>query len=517
MRFDHLTLALCLILSPATQAFAAGTLRFTLPPDLSAEVEVLDWSSGEQGEVLEQVVAPGRVVLPPGTYALRVAGTDHRLGPVRLVDEETRLVSLGGVRVVAPTGAAPTFFFALSPRTGAVAAKVRSNAAAVALPPGTYTLARDLSDLRSALKIEAGQVAEVTCGALQLDAPGRLADDPFFVVQESDANQRRVAAYAHLGQGAQPLRPGTYRVVRERSGVLSERLEVRSGQVARLRCAALRVVALAKPVEYAVFRRADRVPLLRATTSTQGRLVFPGEYELRPWGPIAEAMKRRTEPALSAATPLLARAGQTTTLWITQSGVVGAGGRGEVPVEVRTLPGRLLVLGQPCLASVRVAEPAKLTLSLAPIDGGAGTKLAELDAKPPLVTPRLQLPKDAAEGAWGVLEAKLELPNGEALSGRSEPFLVAKPKVGAVAPAQVSATGRTTLTVTWSAASGELAGYRIYRAGSKRAIHGATLLAKETFQDIGLSAGRTYRYEVCAVDKRGLEGPRARVEAKTPR
>jgi hypothetical protein len=66
--------------------------------------------------------------------------------------------------------------------------------------------------------------------------------------------------------------------------------------------------------------------------------------------------------------------------------------------------------------------------------------------------------------------------------------------------------GDTIIELTWIPPERlEVAGYRVYRAGSDRPIHGQRLLSRPSFLDIGLSNGRTYTYIVTAVLADGTE------------
>lgn len=77
--------------------------------------------------------------------------------------------------------------------------------------------------------------------------------------------------------------------------------------------------------------------------------------------------------------------------------------------------------------------------------------------------------------------------------------------------------GDTMLELTWSPPEGlQVAGYRVYRAGSTRPIHGERLLAQPHFRDMGLSNGRAYTYVVIAVLADGTEWKGYQQVASTP-
>ncbi|HVR72885.1 MAG TPA: fibronectin type III domain-containing protein, partial [Planctomycetota bacterium] len=78
-------------------------------------------------------------------------------------------------------------------------------------------------------------------------------------------------------------------------------------------------------------------------------------------------------------------------------------------------------------------------------------------------------------------------------------------KQGPGLPVQAKA-GDTTTELSWSPPAGvEVVGYRVYRPGSDRPIHGARLLTAPRFLDIGLINGRSYAYIVRAVRPGGDE------------
>ena len=72
--------------------------------------------------------------------------------------------------------------------------------------------------------------------------------------------------------------------------------------------------------------------------------------------------------------------------------------------------------------------------------------------------------------------------------------------------------GDTTVTLTWQAIPGENS-YFVYRDGGQVPLN-PTPVKETRYEDIGLSNGRTYSYEVAAVDSAGVPGKRtAKVQA----
>ncbi|XWX04582.1 fibronectin type III domain-containing protein [Aggregatilineales bacterium SYSU G02658] len=64
-----------------------------------------------------------------------------------------------------------------------------------------------------------------------------------------------------------------------------------------------------------------------------------------------------------------------------------------------------------------------------------------------------------------------------------------------------AAPNNTFIALTWPPVEGA-AGYQLFRDGAERPLN-AELLSDTRYQDIGLTNGRTYRYQVVAVDADG--------------
>ncbi len=91
---------------------------------------------------------------------------------------------------------------------------------------------------------------------------------------------------------------------------------------------------------------------------------------------------------------------------------------------------------------------------------------------------------------------------GGAPSNPSAPSTSAPLSTAATAMLQVSAQALDTVVkLSWSPAP-NAAGYLIYRDGSQIPLN-PTAITDTTFEDIGLTNGRTYSYTVAAVDPTG--------------
>jgi hypothetical protein len=73
----------------------------------------------------------------------------------------------------------------------------------------------------------------------------------------------------------------------------------------------------------------------------------------------------------------------------------------------------------------------------------------------------------------------------------------------------------TRVRLTWDPVTGAT-GYLVFRDGSATPLN-ALPVAEQTFDDLGLSNGRPYRYEIAAVDTFGAVGPRSTPATVTPR
>jgi hypothetical protein len=77
----------------------------------------------------------------------------------------------------------------------------------------------------------------------------------------------------------------------------------------------------------------------------------------------------------------------------------------------------------------------------------------------------------------------------------------------------VAVPAPNSIELTWEASAGDIAGYRIYRAGGSGDFEKiADVNAIPTYSDHGVEHGKTYRYAVSAVDPSGREGPRSAIK-----
>jgi hypothetical protein len=149
-------------------------------------------------------------------------------------------------------------------------------------------------------------------------------------------------------------------------------------------------------------------------------------------------------------------------------------------------------------------------------------RLAEGD-KEPVEMATVKQPKFTDIGA--AFDAKYQYTvvaiAGEAVSAPSEPLTITPVDTFApAAPQGLSAlAGPTAAQLSWERnQETDLALYRIYRAGSNGAFARiAELPVASNYRDAAVMAGRTYRYAVSAVDRKGNESPKSEaVEIQIP-
>ena len=84
------------------------------------------------------------------------------------------------------------------------------------------------------------------------------------------------------------------------------------------------------------------------------------------------------------------------------------------------------------------------------------------------------------------------------------------------APADLKAEASdTVIKLTWKAFP-DAKGYYVYRDGNEKALN-PTPLTETTYEDIGLTNGRTYTYTVAAVDQSGKTGLRSAPVQASPK
>jgi fibronectin type 3 domain-containing protein len=77
----------------------------------------------------------------------------------------------------------------------------------------------------------------------------------------------------------------------------------------------------------------------------------------------------------------------------------------------------------------------------------------------------------------------------------------------------VAVPAPNSIELTWEASTGDVAGYRIYRASAAGDFENiADVNTIPTYSDHGVEHGKTYRYAVTALDQAGREGPRSAIK-----
>jgi hypothetical protein len=135
-------------------------------------------------------------------------------------------------------------------------------------------------------------------------------------------------------------------------------------------------------------------------------------------------------------------------------------------------------------------------------------------AQPPTAQTVVTLPTALAEGSQFQLEATARLSDGSTLQGRSAVYLAARGPTNAPANLRANPRGPTVAILEWDR-SRDAAAYLVTRtpaawSGPARVVSGSRL------EDLGLSGGRQYDYEVCPVDARDVPGPCSKISVRMP-
>jgi hypothetical protein len=497
---------LWLLAGDAAAQAPTGWLALTAPPGtvVRAEVEVLPWDGGEGAQVLGRLAVPGRLALPAGRYALRLAGTDFRFGPVAVGAGSLQDMALAAFAVIAPPAAQPAAFFLLDAETSALAARVASNGEPALVLPGEHVLWRDQSEAGQPMLLPPGEKALVELGSLAMDAPSGVRPVMLFL---RNVDNSRTLAVGTLPGPPLALLPGRYLALLQGSSA-GRLLEVAAGQQLDLPIAGLvaRTVE-AEPQRYVLLDPDTGLIGLRSVTGddVQAVLLHGGAFAV-----VAEPVRGNIDELLAAAPRLALARGELAHVWLSSAGV-GLAGQGDVPVEVGGLSSGQLIVEQAFAAILRLAEPASAKLFMRLLTGDARSlELGSLKATPPSAS--LDVPgsfagaEEIADGTLAVLAAEIQLADGAILSGQSAPFVVrhvALPAPGGLTAVPQSATR---VLLTWNAVP-DASGYNVYRdPEGRQPVNGRLPVQGNTYEDLGRSAGRTYRYWVCVVDARGLQG-----------
>jgi hypothetical protein len=493
---------LAMMLAASARGAYAGTLIVEPAPGLALpDIEVLAWA-GPQDSAPVRIGHGGEASLAGGDYGLRIIGTDYRYGPVRLAESGRHIVRLAAFGVAAPLDSAPVNVFLLDAATGAAAARLVINGPAAAVWPGEYELGRDLATLRLPIRLSNGDSRRMTFGAVALAAPIAVEDFAYYLVDP----ENRIAAYARFAQGGQPVPAGTYRMIREESGISYE-LDVMAGETTTVVAAALKVSAIGRgnPPYFVVSADARR-PVLRASAGELAHLLLPSP---EPYAVVSPAGPNAESRAGTGFTPL---AGRVANFWMRQDGTfLPAHPDGELEVSFAARRSGYVAAGETLAITVTVPEPASLM-----VRGLIGEDLdrhgpeSSVDsAEPPSMTVDLVVPNEANEGGLFQIEAEARLSSGIVLKGRSGVHLVAPPLTSSVSALSVREVTGTTISLTWEGSNDpRVFGYNVYRVPhGTLPINGEGAVQSNNFVDIGLSSAKSYGYDVCAVDELGIEGP----------
>jgi hypothetical protein len=228
-------------------------------------------------------------------------------------------------------------------------------------------------------------------------------------------------------------------------------------------------------------------------------------------------MERASLAKLPAASETALRfvtvSGRIARFWMRPDGLIAAAGEGDVVVSARaTADGRVpVVVAVP--TTVTIAAPAEIVIALR-TGGSPSGELARFNAQPPTAQTFVTLPAALAEGSEFRLEATARLPDGSTLQGLSAVYLAARGPANAPGNLRGNSRGPTVAVLEWDR-SRDAAAYLVTRTPA--AWSGpARVVSTSRFEDLGLSGGRQYDYEVCPVDARDVPGPCSNVSVRMP-
>ncbi len=488
-----------------------------------AECEVVSWGQSERGSVVAHIRPPGKGTVPAGDYGIRITGTDYVYGPISLNKNGRKVVDLPTLRIASTEDAQSTHYFLLDRNSGSMAARVATGNAPTIVLPGQFDLQRDFGESKQPFELKTGDARELACGALRIDSPTSVSDFAYFIVDEKKST---IAAYASHRQGPQALLPGKYRIVREGSGIYSAPLEIRAGKTTALSWTSLKVTPLgaARP-ECIVYTEGDFKPVLRLPAGDTAALLTPGNYRIAPSASIAEP----SPEILQSAVPLVASAGNHLDIWVTNDATILSPVDSQIPIRVHSLPGGYLSLIEPFRIEADIAEPCDLSVYVSSAEHTVTSKnaknahpnpLATLPAIPGDAQPSIRLPSGIPDGSLVMIYVEAKNASGNVFHGFSRPFTAAKPRVGKITSLTINGQTPTTVNLSWTAPEGESpSGYNIYREPlGDRPLNLDRPRAETSFENLGLTAGKTYQYSVAAIDGRGIEGPRSdTIKVTTPR
>ncbi len=424
---------------------------------------------------IASATAPGPVALDAaGPVWVGVGGYPARMGPFD-TDAE---IPLGALEIVAPKDAVARFGLFASEDGRLVAPLVVGDS--LALPAGQYDLRPDLGTGATRVDIEAGATTRVLLGAVVPSQPLMM---PAFL---ADPQTGDVRATLPGGATTVGVLPGAYGV--------AVNAQLPRGEVVVTAAETTTVPVLALTFE------SDLDPPAELSLVGRDLLIRPGETFVLPGLGSGTV---RIGPIELFSGPVVG----THRVWRLGDDVWPR--RDGLPVRFAETAQPRLVAGGETTIEYALAGFADVSVAL----GNATQTFAQWEWQQGRGqhTRILDLPDDLPPGDEVTVRLTVVRPDAPVLDGVTETRRVHEPLTAPVRDLAVDQADRTTVNLTWSPPDGPaVATYVAYRDGLR-------LWAVETqaFQDIGLSAGRSYLYAICPLDDLDQEGPCVETHATT--
>jgi hypothetical protein len=459
-----------------------------VPPPIDLAVFGID-----RPDPVPAAIVAGRADVAPGRYRIG-STTGGGRGPVFDVGDGATSVALAAIAIAAPEGSIGRW--AVFDAEGDLWGELGVNGA-LHVVPGAYTLRRDLGAGVVHLTASPGALAVVQMGALAL-APS-WTGHPVLV-----AAARSTEIVAAEPDAVRPLAlpPGEY-VVAAASDV--------PGVPVRVSANATTVVSLS----LLRLQRDAAAEGMLLLVADDGRLVYAWRGERERVVPVLSVDGGLTVLDTSGVRARLVPVidGDRHLWWLADGTVPAADG---IPIDLDPAGHAAIVPGLAVGIVVSAAAPVRARFWL-DVDGHAAVMLGEVDLVRGTSVVHVDAPAHLPEGSIAAVRAELLLGDGTSLSGVTPPYPIHRPIAHGVVGLSVRVVTTTTISLAWSPPPDAAPiGYHVFRGDGDMPLNGRRPVAADEFDDIGLSAGRAYRYRVCPIDGLGLIGPCVAVDARTP-
>lgn len=483
----------------STGAAVSASLVFTAPGAGPGPVITLYSATDPRGLPVATVQVNEAVTLNAGRYTYGLESYDWRGASIELAADETKSIALAGLLVEAPEGSNAQFsvFDAEESRLTYTFGLPESGLPAqIFLPPGRYLLRRDLATGALPVSLEAGETSHLTLGSIALRGPVVPFGQVAYV---APADSAEISATLVPGIIQYALQPGNYLVAAAGSGPPVE-FSVRAGEITWVPHSVVHWTDQAVEGEAVTLRvNGRRIPL---PTADAAQVMVFGASEAQV-ETEQNADVGLIEFSVEGLTPLWRFNDSTLPLFE------------SLPLEISENVQPIVKPGAVLELRTQVAAEAELQVLL--IQGGEthdlgihriyqGQPVANV-----MIPDTIKTDQPVHFEIFGPTDA-----GPAAMRGQTSDYPVHVPLVAPVTGLSARATGTTMIELIWDAPSEETAiGVQLFRDHDERPVNGRVPVATQKFTDLGLSAGREYRYQVCVVDALGISGPCSEVSAVT--